>query len=91
MGSKAVGMDTAAMKRTVTFIDGQLRELDTLINTLDSEVHRVDWKGDDAQQFKTTGWSDAKGKLTKARNTLRDAQRVLRDNLKAQDAASARR
>ena len=82
------GMDIAQVRTLATSLNTKAGEIDTIVNRVTSELQSTQWKGPDAENFR----SDWNGALTKQlRNVaqqLRDASQRATRNANEQEQAS---
>lgn len=78
------GMDVQQVRNAASDTESQAAELEKLISSLDSECQKVDWRGEDADKFKTQDWPGCKDQATQLVKTLREIAATLEDNAQAQ-------
>ena len=73
------GLDVQQMQRFQTMLTDSAEEIRSIVGELDALTASVDWRGDDATQFKTSTWKgiyDQLAKVTSALNASAAAQKT---------------
>jgi uncharacterized protein YukE len=83
------GMDSEAVRMFANQLTTDADQIETVVNSLTSQLHGVQWIGADASRF-TDNWdSTYRPQLQAVSNALRDAASVANANVIQQEQASA--
>ena len=79
------GMDVQQVRKASDDTESRAAEIEKLIGNLDGEAQKVDWRGEDAQRFKTTDWPACKDQATELVKLLRQIALTLDENAADQE------
>ena len=82
------GLDVQQMQRFQTMLTDSAEEIRSIVRELDALTASVDWRGDDATQFKTSTWKGINDQLTKVSSALNASAGDVRRQITQQTDAS---
>jgi hypothetical protein len=82
------GADVQGLKDLGSKLQHGATEIETQKSNLNKMLHTVDWKGPDADKFRSEWDSNHMTQLTKVAEALKDAGQKARQNAEAQDQTS---
>ena len=83
------GMDPEAVRSFATQLSTDAENIDTIVNSLTSQLGGVQWIGADASRFTGDWESTYRPQLQSVSNALRDAATVANANATQQEQASS--
>lgn len=87
--SNMLGMDIEGVRRLAQQMQAKGDEIDSIANTLTGMLEGVEWKGQDAEQFRGE-WNGAlRNMLNQVVQALRDASQKANNNANQQEQTSA--
>lgn len=84
-----VGMDIGAVRSLASQLVAKADEIDSIANTLSSQLDGANWVGADASAFRSDWSGTHRTQLTAVANALRDASMRATNNANQQEQASA--
>jgi uncharacterized protein YukE len=87
--SSMLGMDIGAVRNLAGQLMSKADEIDTIANTLTSQLDGAQWIGPDATAFRGDWSSVHRAQLTTVANALREASNRATANANQQEQASA--
>lgn len=87
--SSMLGMDIAAVRNLAGQLMAKADEIETIANTLTTQLDAAQWIGPDATAFRGDWVSVHRAQLTTVANALRDASNRATNNANQQEQASA--
>ncbi|TWP54054.1 hypothetical protein FKR81_00335 [Lentzea tibetensis] len=82
------GMDIEAIRGLATQLGSKADEIDTIANTLTTQIDGANWAGPDADTFRTDWATTYRAQLTAVATALRDASTRATGNANQQDETS---
>ena len=83
------GMDVQQVRKASDDTESRAAEIDKLIDQLDSEAQKVDWRGEDSQRFKTTDWPACRDQAKELSKLLRQIAQTLDENANDQERVTS--
>jgi uncharacterized protein YukE len=87
--SSFTGMDVQAVRSLASQLAAKADEIDSISNALTSNLHNVQWIGNDAEGFRNDWQSTHRTQLHTVSAALRDASTRATSNANQQEQASA--
>jgi uncharacterized protein YukE len=84
-----LGMDVAAVRSLASQLSSKADEIETIANTLSSQLDGVHWSGHDADNFRSEWQSTHRSQLHAVSTALRDAATRATANANQQEQASS--
>jgi uncharacterized protein YukE len=84
-----IGMDVDAVRNLANQLNSKADEIDTIMNTLSSQLDGTQWVGTDADGFRSDWQGTHRAQLSAVAGALRDAATQATGNASQQDSTSA--
>lgn len=84
-----IGMDVEVVRGLARTFEQKATAIDEIITTINSQLSSVEWKGNDAEQFRNDWNTTLTTQLRNVAQALRDAQQKANTNAQAQEQTSA--
>ncbi len=84
-----IGMDVEAVRGLARTFEQKATAIDEIITTINSQLSSVEWKGNDAEQFRNDWNTTLTTQLRNVAQALRDAQQKANKNAQDQETTSA--
>ena len=84
-----IGMDVEAVRGLARSFEQKATAIDEIITTINSQLSSVEWKGNDAEQFRNDWNTTLTTQLRNVAQALRDAQQKANKNAQDQETTSA--
>lgn len=87
--SNMLGMDVQGVRNLGQLMTQKAEEINAAVNQISSQLHSVQWVGNDANQFRSEWDGTHRAALQRACEALRDAANKAKHNADQQEQTSA--